>query len=131
VIFANGAGCPGTPGASPCVDTAANTIFFAGVSLLNSNYTAGELAPTAAVVGVSGRVLAADGRAIRGARVTLDDGKGSPMSALTNAFGYYNFSEVQSGSTYILQAGARGYTFTPRVVSVNDQLSDVNLTALP
>jgi hypothetical protein len=30
-----------------------------------------------------------------------------------------------------MNATARGYTFTPRVMSVNDELTDVNLTALP
>jgi hypothetical protein len=114
-----------------CVDQTNHFIFMPQISTFAGNWTASELAPTAAMVGVSGRVISADGRAIRGVRVTLDDGTGHAMTMVTNAFGYYHFDEVQSGSTYLLNAQARGYTFTPRVVSVNDELTDVNLTALP
>jgi hypothetical protein len=116
--------CPST-----CVDeTSPNHYIFipgAAGAAFAGNWTASELAPTAAQVGVSGRVLSADGHAIRGAHVTLDDGTGHPMTAISNAFGYYRFSEVQSGRTYILNAITRGYTFTPRVLSVNDELSDI------
>ncbi|MFL6373799.1 MAG: beta strand repeat-containing protein, partial [Pyrinomonadaceae bacterium] len=93
--FPNGAPCPGT--GSPCVDNTAKTIFVAGASSFNANWTAGEpLGTTAAMVGISGRVLTADGIALRGVRVTLDDGTGHPISATSNAFGYYHFDAVQS-----------------------------------
>ena len=118
-------------GGGPCVDETNHFIFMPGVTNFAGNWTASELAPTAAQVGVSGRVLSADGHAIRGVRVTLDDGTGRQMSVISNAFGYYYFSEVQAGSTYLLGATARNYTFTPRVLSVNDALTDVDLTALP
>ncbi|MFL6375054.1 MAG: carboxypeptidase-like regulatory domain-containing protein, partial [Pyrinomonadaceae bacterium] len=128
--FPNGAPCPGA--GSPCVDNTAKTIFVAGASSFNANWTAGEpLGTTAAMVGVSGRVLTADGIAIRGVRVTLDDGTGHPISATSNAFGYYHFDAVQSGGTFMLNATSRGYTFSPRVVSVTDQLTGLDLTALP
>jgi hypothetical protein len=115
------------------VDQTNHFIFMPAVSngSFVGNWTASEIAPTAAPVAVSGRVLTADGQAIRGVRITLDDGTGHAMTAISNAFGYYRFSEVQSGGTYIMNATARGYTFTPRVMSVNDELTDVNLTALP
>ncbi|MFL6373285.1 MAG: carboxypeptidase-like regulatory domain-containing protein, partial [Pyrinomonadaceae bacterium] len=117
---------------SPCVDNTAKTIFVAGASSFNANWTAGEpLGTTAAMVGISGRVLTADGIALRGVRVTLDDGTGHPISATSNAFGYYHFDAVQSGGTFMLNATSRGYTFSPRVVSVTDQLTGLDLTALP
>ena len=119
--------CP----AGTCVDETNNFIFMPSVSTFAGNWTASELAPTAAQVGVSGRVLSADGRAIRGVRITLDDGTGHAMSVISNAFGYYHFDEVQSGGTYILGASARGFTFTPRILSVRDELTGVDLTALP
>ena len=53
------------------------------------------------------------------------------MSVITNAFGYYHFDDVRVGSVYLVEASAQGYTFTPQVVSVNDQLDGLNLTALP
>ena len=128
--FPNGAPCPGA--GSPCFDNTAKTIFVAGVTSFNANWTAGvPLGTTAAHVAVSGRVFSAEGIALRGARVILDDGTGHPMSVVTNAFGYYHFDAVQSGGTYMLNASARGRTFTPRVVTVNDELTGVNLEALP
>ena len=130
--FANAAGCPGTAGASPCVNTTAHTMFVSGVTAFNFKWTAGEpLGTTAAMVAVSGRVFSPEGTAIRGARITLDDGSGHPMTAISNAFGYYHFDAVQSGGTYIMNAASRGYTFTPRAVSVTDQLTDLDLIALP
>jgi hypothetical protein len=121
--------CP----SGPCVDTTAGvkTIFMPQVAALDGSWTAGELAPTAATVAVSGRVLSADGQALRGVSVMLDDGTGHPMTALTNAFGYFHFDDVRAGSTCLLNAQARGFIFTPRVVSVTDQLTDLDLTALP
>ena len=128
--FPNGAPCPGA--GSPCFDNTAKTIFVAGVTAFNANWTAGEpLGTTAAHVAVSGRVVSAEGIAIRGVRVTLDDGTGKPMTVTTNAFGYYHFDAVQSGGTYVLNANGRGYTFSPRVVAVTDQLADLDLVALP
>ena len=115
----------------PCMDETNHFIFIPGISTFTGNWTASELAPTAARVGVSGRVLSADGRGLRGVHVVLDDGTGHAMVTISNAFGYYHFDAVQSGGTYLLNASARGYTFAPRVVSVNDELTDINLTALP
>lgn len=121
--------CP----AGPCVDETNHFIFMPGISTFAGNWTASDFVSitTAAMVGVSGRVLSSDGRAIRGVRIVLDDGTGHPMMAMSNAFGYYHFDAVQSGGTYLLNASARGYTFVPRVVAVADQLSDLNVTALP
>jgi hypothetical protein len=82
------------------------------------------------MVSVSGRVRSAAGVGIRNVRVTIDDGTGHPMSVITNAFGYYRFDEVRSGGTYLLRANARGYTFTPKIVSVTDDLTGIDLTAL-
>ncbi|MBV9240722.1 MAG: carboxypeptidase regulatory-like domain-containing protein, partial [Acidobacteria bacterium] len=96
-----------------------------------SDWTLLPLAPTAADVSVSGRAFAADGSALRGVRVALSDASGHTFNAITNAFGYYSFENVPSGASYLLNGSARGYVFTPRVVTVSDQLTNVDLTALP
>jgi len=87
--------------------------------------------PTAADVSVSGRILAGDGTGIRGARVTMTATDGTVRSAVTNAFGYYRFGAVESGRNYVVNAAARGYSFSPRAVNVNDQLTAVDLIAAP
>ena len=119
--------CPTTS----CFDAVNHLILKAGISGIPGDWTGGELAPTAAMVTVSGRVTDANGNTLRNARVTLNDGTGQTLTALTNAFGYYHFDSVQAGETYLVGAQARGYTFTPRVITVNDQLTDLDLTALP
>ncbi|MBV9242151.1 MAG: carboxypeptidase regulatory-like domain-containing protein [Acidobacteria bacterium] len=86
------------------------------------------LTPTAAGVTVSGRVMDSLGAGVRNARVTLQDQGGNVRSAVTNAFGYYTFQDVQSGGTYIVGAAARGYAFNQRVVQTFDALTDVNFT---
>ena len=84
------------------------------VTTFAGNWTASRLPRQPLRSARLGRVLSADGRAIRGVRVTLDDGTGHAMTVTSNAFGYYRFDEVQSGGIYILNATARGYIFTPR-----------------
>jgi hypothetical protein len=83
---------------------------------------------TAATVPVAGRVLDANGRALRGARVVMTTPDGKTVVTATNAFGYYRFESIQSGGTCILQAQARGLTFAPRVVTVDDAIANLDIT---
>ncbi len=83
---------------------------------------------TAATVGVSGRVTGTTGNGLRNARVTFTDSSGKVYAAVTNSFGYYSFTDLPSGSTFVTNVTARGYTFAPRLVQVFDQLSDVNFS---
>jgi CSLREA domain-containing protein len=85
------------------------------------------LAPTAASVSVSGRVLA-DGVGVYGAVVTMTDAFGVTRSARTNPFGYYSFTEVPAGATYIFNVFSKQYSFSPQVVTVFDEMTDLNFT---
>jgi len=82
---------------------------------------------TAASVVVTGRVLTRDGVGIKGVVVTISGPDGIPRSTVTNAFGYYSFSGVQTGSSYLLRAAAKRYTFTPRSLRLLDSLTDADL----
>jgi hypothetical protein len=86
------------------------------------------LAPTAASVTVSGRVLA-NGRGVANAIVTYAGDTGERKSAITNGFGYFRFEEVQAGQTYIFNVISKRYTFAPRAVEVNEELTELNFTA--
>lgn len=86
--------------------------------------------PTAANVSVSGRVLTADGRGLRNAVVTITDSLGNVRSYKTTAFGYYRFDEIQTGETYILRVSSKQFTFYPQIVSVNDEITELNLIAV-
>lgn len=86
-------------------------------------------APTAASVAVSGRIMTSSGTGIARARVTMTDMAGQTRTVLTSSFGYYRFEGVQAGGTYIIMVNAKGHQFTEQVVSVLDELSDVNFIA--
>lgn len=80
-------------------------------------WTFTPLAPTAAAVGISGRVRTADGVGIRNAILTLTAADGSVRTALSSNFGYYDFVDVIAGETYILSISAKRYTFAqPTIV---------------
>ena len=84
----------------------------------------------AANVGVSGRVVDSKGQGIVRASVTLTGANGIPRTARTNTFGYYRFDNVEVGDSYVLQATAKGYTFAPRVVTVQDEVADADIIAI-
>jgi hypothetical protein len=88
-------------------------------------------APSAPSVSVtlSGRVMTASGRGVFNARVSMTDSTGTVREAISSPFGYYRFSNVASGSSYTVGVKSKAYTFTPRTMTVNDNLTDVNFTA--
>ncbi|MBX3293489.1 MAG: carboxypeptidase regulatory-like domain-containing protein [Acidobacteria bacterium] len=92
-----------------------------------------NLAPTAAAVSITGRVTTAEGRGIRGVRLMLSAPDGSRMSTMTSTFGYYAFSGVPVGHSYVLEISSQRFTFAnpTRVFSLQDQLTDMDFTALP
>ncbi|MGI8639828.1 MAG: carboxypeptidase-like regulatory domain-containing protein [Pyrinomonadaceae bacterium] len=71
-----------------------------------------SLAPTAASVTVSGRVVTAKGRGIFRAQVSLTDSGGETRRVYTNPFGFYRFDDVPAGETYIISANHRFLQFT-------------------
>lgn len=112
-------------------DTVGNSFTLNTVAVFSSWTLGRALAPTAANVSVAGRVVTANGYGVRNARVTLTGQNGAILTAISNSFGYYRFDRVASGETYVLNATARRYSFNPRTISVNDQMTDVDLVALP
>jgi hypothetical protein len=87
--------------------------------------------PTAAGVAVGGRVTNAFGRGIFGATVTATDSGGNSFYARTNFFGYYNFSEITVGQTYLFEIKAKRYSFNPTAEFITQSREDLNFTALP
>jgi hypothetical protein len=87
--------------------------------------------PTAAPAFLSGRVVTADGRGIRGARVTATGLDGVARTALTSTFGYYRFDDLTAGETYVVAVGSKSYRFVPRTVFLADSLTDVDFIADP
>ena len=102
-------------------------------SVYSGFWTPAPLAPTAAHVGISGRILTATGQGIRSAYVTLTGADGVPRTALSSSLGYYSFSEVDIGDTYILTVSSKRYVFPEPtiVIHVVDQLDDLDFIAAP
>ncbi len=81
---------------------------------------------TAASVSVTGRVRTPNGRGLTNAFVILTDTNGSRRSARTTAFGYFHFEDVAAGETYIVQVNSKRYVFAPQVLSINQDIADLN-----
>lgn len=111
------------------VDASANGVVYALiVASAASSLECLVTGPTPADVTVSGRVLDKYGRAISRATVTLTDGSGAVRSTVSNTMGYFSFASVESGTSIVLQASARGYTFSAKVVNVEEDVT-VDLVA--
>jgi len=91
----------------------------------------GSLIPTAAPVRIDGRVLTAEGRPVYRATVTLTDMEGHVRSAITNTFGYFSFSDVMPGQTYLISGRAKGYTFQAKPLSLLGEMDGFELIATP
>lgn len=89
------------------------------------------LAPTAANVEVSGILMSADGEMVRNAVVVLTDSAGSQRTVRSNSFGQFRFVEIASGANYTVSVRAKGLNFSPRIVTVNDSVTDLILIAEP
>ena len=90
--------------------------------------------PTAAEVSLSGRVVDANGIGISKAQMVLVRGMtGEVKIALTNAFGYYSFDGLDITDIYVLNVSHKrfGFAGSQRVVSLNDNLTDVDFVAQP
>jgi len=95
--------------------------------------TVTSLAPSAAMVSISGRVTTAFGQGIKNAEIQLASSDGRIRTLKTSSFGYYRFDDVESGSSYTLTVRSKQHSFaTPtRVVSVSDDIADMDFTAQP
>lgn len=91
------------------------------------------LAPTAAMVSVSGQVLTAHGSGISKAQVIITDAAGTSRQVLTNPFGNFYFADVEVGQTYVVSVSSKQYEFVEgtRVISVVDEITGLNFVALP
>jgi hypothetical protein len=102
---------------------AIGNIFF---DISNVNFTI--VPATAASLSVAGRVVNAGGNGISRAVLTIQSADGSETKrAVTNAFGYFSFSDLPAGNFYVLTVSSKGYEFAnnPQVFTLNDNLTDV------
>ncbi len=95
-----------------------------------TNYRVQFVAPVAAGVSIGGRVMASDGRGIRNAIVTLTLQNGETIQTRTGTFGYYRFDDIEAGQTVTMSVASKRFTFAAQIVTANENLSDVDFTAI-
>jgi len=91
-------------------------------------------ASTAAPATISGRVSAANGQGISRTRVILMGGNlTAPVAALTNAFGYYRFDDVEVGEGYTIRVESKRHRFANPVifVSLGEDATGLDFVANP
>lgn len=131
--------------ANPTIHTPSDTLAQSGNTADNSvKYTKlaisflGEmakgtlgLAPTAAAVPVSGRVVTRNGRGISNVRVKMTNSNGETRTALSNPFGYYRFADVPAGATYIFSITHKRYTFNQitQVQNISEEIDHLDFVA--
>jgi len=79
---------------------------------------------------VSGRVTTPDGRALRNAIVAITDSLGVRRTILTNSFGFYSFSGVETDKTYAITVSSRRYRFSARTAEVIANLANFDFIGL-
>ncbi|MFN0139258.1 MAG: DUF4394 domain-containing protein [Pyrinomonadaceae bacterium] len=93
-----------------------------GLTVIN----AGGCPTTAAGVTVSGRAFTPEGYGLRNAIVTITDSMGVNKTARTSSFGYYTFEGIEVGGTYVVTVSSKRYSFSPRTITVNDAVTDLD-----
>jgi hypothetical protein len=91
-----------------------------------------SLAPTAAPVTISGRITTPNGQGISRAYISLTNAStGETRTAITNPFGFYRFTGVVAGQTYILGGTKKrsANVIPTQVLHVNGDMTNVNFTA--
>lgn len=104
------------------------TVQFGGLAI--DDVKLAYVGPVAANAGISGRVTDQKGNGISRARVTLTDSNGEPRSVITNSFGFYRFESLAVGQTYVIETNRKGYAFSPRVVTLQEDVTDADIIAI-
>lgn len=99
--------------------------------IASTNYTANFSQIGFQIVAiVSGRVLTPDGRGLRNALVSIIDSQGVTRTATTSSFGLYSFDNVVTGAMYTIRVTTKRYRFTPRVMQINGNVSELDFVGL-
>jgi hypothetical protein len=118
-------------GTSPTASSTTETPSIATKPANGQTYNFTPPPPSAAGVSIGGKILTSYGRGLNNAVVILTDSEGNSYTTRSNPFGYYRFKDVEAGETYVISINSKRFTFNSQVIQVNDNISDLNFTALP
>lgn len=87
------------------------------------------LSPTAAQVSISGN-LRIESRGISNARIMMTNQTGETVSVRTNQFGYFHFSTVNAGETYVLTVSSKYGSFYPLIINVQENITNLQFESM-
>jgi hypothetical protein len=103
-----------------------------GFRLHNGFWNSTQLGPTAGDVRISGQVRTTAGTPVSNVQVTMTTATGISQTAITNAFGYYRFDEVEAGQTVFLTVRSKRFTFAEPTIALTlvDDLTGIDFIAI-
>lgn len=134
-VIANG-GATSTNGAFSVENTCGQAVAGGNASsalfaVQSGFWTPQALAPTAATVTIGGRIQSAEGRGIKNAVITLTKTDGEAKTVVSGTLGYYRFTEVEVGASFILSITSKRFTFNPSTlfVTITEARDDLDFAA--
>ncbi len=85
---------------------------------------------SAAGATINGTLYTAGGMPVAKGRVVLTDSNGNTRTALSGPWGTFEFGGLESGSRYTISVQGGRHTFEPRTVTVDGELTIVNMIAI-
>jgi len=107
------------------IDTVTKRATVLGVTQF-SDWTLAQGVVTAAPAVIGGRVFDGNGRPVANASVLMTKSNGETVTVRTNNFGNYRFTGITAGETYVVMAQTRQHIYMPKVVSLSDDLTDLD-----
>lgn len=87
--------------------------------------------PTAAAASLTGRLLTSCGQPVGNAWISMTDTQGRRSIARSSPFGYFQFTDLPTGETYVLTVDHRLFQFGERVLTLSGDLINFDLIADP
>lgn len=82
---------------------------------------------SSAGVSVGGRVASKGGFGIGNATVTITDEGGTVRTATTNNFGFFRIEDIPAGQSVVVEVRSRRHAFSPRVLNIEEAISDLEI----
>ncbi len=82
-------------------------------------------------VTVAGRLLDSGGNFVPHTRIVMTDPSGNSYPAISSSFGYFSFLNIPIGTSYVITVSSKRFTFSPISINVDDNVSGLEIVALP
>lgn len=100
----------------------------AGSGTFASNPVPVYIGPTAADVSLAGTVTGPDGQGVANAQVSVREQDGPEHVVRTNNQGQFRFDALSGGQSVVLSVRSKRYTYSPRLITLDDNAFDLVVT---